>query len=293
MTKILLPILVISLIGNFLAILILYKFYRTRNELTAANKSVERLTDILDEFYPTRMVFLHHSVGYGILRYGGLEDSLRKMGIMIKSATYGDDIGNKTDILDWLPKFRNDVDSILKFKSHPNLYYADDRANDIVMFKSCFPNSDITAEGEEPGDPLSRSRTITNLQAAFEQLRDETSKHPDRLFIYMTAPPLVPGATTPENALRARKFNRWLVNEFLPRYRLETGLENLVIFDLYDILAGDDNYLREEYRIGKPDDSHPNVEANKIIARKFMEFFRPIWENWQVKSDRKQDKAGL
>jgi hypothetical protein len=185
---------------------------------------------------------------------------------------------------DWAPKFQNHIDSIISFRAHPNMFYQDGRVNDVVMFKSCFPNSDIAAEGAAPGDPASSARTLANYKAVFERLKEQFAKHPDRLFIHMTTPPLVPKATTSENARRAREFDRWLVEEFLPRYRSETGLDNFAIFDLYDILADDDNYLRQEFRLGSDDNSHPNAPANKVAAQKFMEFFRPVWERWQAGS---------
>lgn len=293
MVRILLVILIISLIGNLFGLYVLYKTAKVKRELAAANRSIENLTDALDHFYSKSMVFLHHSVGYGILHHGGLIDSLRSLGITVKSATYGDDIGNETDICDWLPKFQNDMDRILKFKAHPNIFYTDDRTNDIVMFKSCFPNSDLAGDGSEPGDPLNSARTIANYKALFNRLQNEIKQYKDKLFIYLTAPPLVPEATSPDNARRARKFNRWLISEFLPQYRKETGADNFIIFDLFDVLADEDNYLKKEYRQGRSADSHPNALANKVVAQKFMEFFQPIWERWQGKAETKEAISGL
>lgn len=290
MNKLVVAVLVISIVGNLVGLFVLYKYLGARKsigyvrqDLEKSNRTVGDLTGLLDQAYPNKMVFLHHSVGRGILYEGGLRDSLLELGILVKGATYGDSIGQKTDMNDWLPKFRRDLNKILDFKAHPDIFYNGIDQNDIVMFKSCFPNSDIVGTGTEPGNPESPEKTIANYQAVFVGLKAELLKQPNKLFIYLTAPPLVPSGTTSENAQRARQFNNWLAQEFLPSYRNETGLDNFAVFDLFNLLADEDGFLKAAYRRSKPGDSHPNVEANKIAAAKFMEFFRPAWENWSRK----------
>jgi hypothetical protein len=248
--------------------------------LDEARGSVDRLTDALDRSYSHRMVFLHHSVGSGLLYQGVLRDSLQQLGISVRGATYGDEIGQQTDMANWLPKFESDMPRILTFKGHPDLYYKDGTANDIIMFKSCFPNSQIESEGTAPGNPNSRERTIANYKAVFDGLGQEMRKYPNKLFVYLTSPPLVPSVTTPEHAAWARQFNRWLTGEFLPSYLKETGLDNFVIFDLFDFLADENNVLKTNYRVSNPNDSHLNELANLEAVRQFMEFFRPVWTNW-------------
>ena len=282
--------LAVLIIGNLVGMVVLYKYLKAQRKVAyvqrkydAANKTVGDLTEKLDRYYSNRMIFLHHSVGKNILYEGGLKDSLEEAGILVKGSTYGDEIGEETDLRHWLPKFEQDMDGILSFKAHPNMYYDNGTANDIVMFKSCFPNSHV-GEGTGPGDATDRKRTIANYKAVFEGLKNEMAKNKDRLFIYLTAPPLVPEGTTAEHAARAREFNVWLIEDFLPRYSKETGLNNFVVFDLFDFLAGEDNFLKKEYRRERSGDAHPNAVANKAVAARFMEFFRPTWDNWQKKS---------
>jgi len=289
LNKTLIFILIISIIGNLVGLFVLYKYFGAKRSigyakqrLEAANRSVEDLTGVLDRLYNKRMVFLHHSVGRGILYEGGLRDSLLEMGVLVKGATYGDEIGEQTDIHHWPGKFQRDMERILGFKAHPDKYYSGTETNDIVMFKSCFPNSDISGDGLLPGDPASAQRTVANYKAVFEQLKTEIARYPDKLFIYVTAPPLVPESTTPENASNAATFNRWLIEEYLPGYEKETGHSNLAVFDLFSVLADDKGFLREDYRRPGQGNSHPNVEANKVAAAKFMGFFRPVWERWQA-----------
>ena len=124
--------------------------------------------------------------------------------------------------------------------------------------------------------------TMANYKATFQQLAEEFRKYPDKLYIYVTSPPLVPESTTAENAQRARQFNNWLKDEFLPDYRRETGLSNLMIFDLFAVLADENGYLKDEFRRDRQADSHPNSDGNRAAASGFMDFFRPVWNNWQA-----------
>lgn len=287
MSKIPAWIFIISIIVNFMGLFICYRFFETKKALkfrlqgfNTSNKSIDYLAGLLDKVYPYKMIFLHHSVGQGILIQGGLRDSLLEMGIFVRGATYGDEIGEQTDMCNWLPKFQDNMKQILGFKYHSNNYYSDDESNDIVMFKSCFPNSDITEEGSLPGDPFSRIRTLANYKATFEGLKEVIQRYPEKLFIYLTAPPLVRESTTPGNAGRAREFNAWLMREFLPRYGQELGVNNFFIFDLFDLLADKDNCLKQEFRQKNKNDSHPNLLANQTAATKLMEFLRPIWSAW-------------
>lgn len=280
--KTVLGLLIVSLIGNAIGLYAVRKYLGARRsvgyvrqDLTQAYGMVEELTDMLDRTFDHRLVFLHHSVGSGILHRGGLRDSLLSLGILARGATYGDDIGEHTDIGDWFPKFRDQMKEILQFKTHPNKYYAGSEENDVVMFKSCFPNSDINADGDS-------GNTLPSYRDVFNNFQGELAANPTKLFVYLTSPPLHPDQTTLENASRAREFNTWILTEFVPRYRQETGLDNFIAFDLFDVLADEAGVLRAEYRrdhlVG---DSHPNDEGYKEAARRFMQVFRPEWERRQ------------
>jgi len=300
MNKLLIVILIVSIIGNLIGLFVLYKFWnlkgyfaeierqnRTyRGNIENLNKEIADLTGRLDQYADNRMVFLHHSVGKALLNDGGLRDQLLDMGILVKSATYGDSIGEDTDMNHWVKKFRDRMDEVLHFRNHPNQYYQGDTTDDIVMFKSCFPNSNIVAEGDGEGDPFAAERTIANYRTTFEELQNEMQKHPNKLFIYMTAPPLHPDATTLENAARARKFNDWLLKVFQPEYVEQTGLHNFYVFDLFGALSDDNNVLKKEYLRDRDADSHPNYKGSKEAVDAFIKFFRPIRIKWQNRQEK-------
>ena len=287
MNRLFILLLIVSIIGNFAGIFFAYKFINLRRQngrlqknISESGKMISSLADISERDAIGRIVFLHHSVGKGILEEGQLKDSLEEMGLAIKSLTYGDSIGEYTDMCDWLPKFQNNMNAILHFKQHPNVYYTGGRRNDIVMFKSCFPNSDIDSDGSSPGKPLSKQRTIENYKAVFIGIGKELRKYPGTLFIYMTFPPLVPAETSIENAARARAFNNWLIEVCLPDYYAQSGLNNFAIFDLFGALSDQDNFLRSAYRRSDPHDAHPNNLANHDVTHEFMQFIRPILSKW-------------
>lgn len=293
MNKTLIIILAVSVIGNLVGLFFMYKLVSTRewlrqSELNLAasqssgaglSETVSAMTAQLDETAKTRMIFMHHSVGRGLLDRGKLREQLLNRGILVKGASFSDELGDETDMNFWLNKFRTQMPQILSFRAHPNIYRTDSVTNDIVAFKSCFPNSDIVADGSEPGDPNVPVRTTANYKALFGELKKEFIKYPKTLFVYLTAPPLVPESTTSENGARARAFNSWLVNDFVPAYRQETGLSNFAVFDLFSALADSDNVLKGEYRQNIEGDSHPNTKASRAAAEAFLRFFDGVWDN--------------
>lgn len=268
-----------------------YRSAETEKALAESITTVNTLTDMMDRKVSHRAVFLHHSVGKGILGQGGLRDSLLDLGILVRGATYGDSVGEETDMCDWAPKFESDIQRIFNFKAHPNQYYADGSSNDIVIFKSCYPNSNIGIADASSPVPTERQKTIENYTAYFKSLSAVFRKYPNKLFVYMTAPPLAPERTTPENAARARSFNTWLQNEFLPGYQQETGLRNFVIYDLFNVLANDQNLLREQFRTDRPGDSHPNKIGYETAASGFMQFFQPVWAQFHDANLAQQPQA--
>ena len=128
--------------------------------------------DRADDF---NILFIHHSVGAQWLdtSKGQLRDSLEDPAqndcdFHVHDATYGDAIGDDTDVCHWVSKFENQMTEVLRFDRSVDVYYADPAEfNHIVMFKSCYPASDIESTGTPPGDPYSTEKTLWNYKAAF------------------------------------------------------------------------------------------------------------------------------
>lgn len=176
------------------------------------------------------------------------------------------------------------------------------------MFKSCFPISNITSDGAEPGDPFASDQTLANYKAvfrhpsgagntythdgcAYRSLEDTFAGNPDVLFIVVTAPPNVPSQTCNDWADRAREFNDWLRNDWLSGYYAAHPWQyNVAVFDWFSFLSyencftgtemyrpanGDPrasypvrNMTRSEYR-SSATDSHPNAAADQATAEQF------------------------
>jgi MYXO-CTERM domain-containing protein len=126
---------------------------------------------------------------------------------------------------------------------------------DVIIFKSCFPNSNIGSDEQ-----------LAEFQSYYLSMRDRMDQYPDKLFIVVTQPPQVPGASDQDEARRARALADWLASdEFL------AGHPNVFTFDFFGLLAGEDNFLRAEYRVDDYD-AHPNDIANQEIGPLFVDF---------------------
>ncbi|MDY6972157.1 MAG: hypothetical protein SV775_07490, partial [Thermodesulfobacteriota bacterium] len=115
--------------------------------------------------------------------------------------------------------------------------------NEIIMFKSCFPNSHLGGSPEAPpttgNNPLrgqdsgSVHMTVGNAKGIYNDILAYFATRQDKLFIAITAPPLVANDTDPSHAADARAFNDWLVNDWLKTY----PNNNVAVFDFYNILT--------------------------------------------------------
>jgi len=251
---------------------------------------------------PLRLLFIHHSVGGQLLAEpgessdiadsihhshengGGLRKLLEQNGYQVHEASYGSEIGEDTDLFDWLPKFRDKMGKVLSCKLNDE-QLEDGRPNQIVMFKSCYPNTRFTAQGSAPGDPAGPELTVWNAKATLTALLGELRKHPETLFVYLTAPPNAPKVDPdplwkwlarkvlgkPSAAERraqgaglARELNSWVRSPkgWLKGY---PGT-NVVVFDYYDVLTdhGASNLLR--YPSGDGSDSHPSTQGQQRAA---------------------------
>lgn len=255
---------------------------------------------------PLNLLFIHHSCGGQLFadqgeaagehcispthpNGGGLRHLLEENNYCVHEASYGSIIGDKTDICHWNTKFRDHMDKILTCK-HQDEFFDDGTKNDIVMFKSCFPNSRIESEGTEPGDPNDCEHTTANYKAAYNALLEYFFQQPNTLFIVVTAPPLAEPVlyrrgkvknaiksilgrsdTVEKAGPRIRAFNNWLKdrqNGWLNAYELK----NVVVFDYYDVLTDHGRSNWSVYPTGGGKDSHPGSEGNAKAAEEFIPF---------------------
>lgn len=255
-----------------------------------------------------RVLFVHHSTGGQMLAEagpeggnledciydthpngGGLRQALTEAGYEAHEASYNSLVGSDTDMFDWLPKFRDNMERVLNTDSQDDVYAAGEQ-NDVVMFKSCFPNSNFVGEGQSPGNPQGPELTYWNARATLAALLEHFESRPNVLFVYFTAPPEAPPMAEPlwkvlarivlrrprdtagssDAAGLARRFNNWV--------RSPTGWlqdyphNNVVVFDYYDVLTnhGESNNLLYPTRGGV--DSHPSTEGQLLATRELVPF---------------------
>ncbi|HBA83021.1 MAG TPA: hypothetical protein DCZ95_02900 [Verrucomicrobia bacterium] len=239
------------------------------------------------------LLFIHHSCGANWLANSLNQALIHKDFIDERNdITYGSDLppdagrpdslastpGDATDMNHWIRWFNDYLQGIRTFGCANG-------TNRIILFKSCYPISGITADGAEPGDPFNAAQTLANYKALYRHpngaggvytntgyiyrtLEDLFASNPNILFIPIAAPPLTYAGTTDAQAHRARLFNDWLKNDWLPSYNTaHPELNNVAVFDWFDYLTYPDhhtnhpNRLKEEYG-GAGGDAHPNALAN-------------------------------
>ncbi len=213
------------------------------------------------------LIFIHHSVGENWLNYG-LCEMLNDNGYHVADTYYGwNEMGDRTDTTDW-PDWFNDavmpsVYSEMGTMTANNTIDPAPGENEIVMFKSCFPNSDV-------------GNSITDEQEIYNSLLPYFSEHPDKMFILVTPPPMQ-NISSPK---KTRELANWLVDGWLSDYN--TG--NVFVFDFYNVLTAPDNHhyfdgTNEVHNVTDPSntlfyddggDDHPNSEGSTKAAGQFI-----------------------
>jgi hypothetical protein len=231
---------------------------------------------------PVKLVFIHHSTGQDWLAdgHGGLGIALRNNGYFASDTNYGwgpDGIGDRTDIGHWWTWFKgpsaSTYTSALYAESGQNCSYsrlASDPGgpNTVVMFKSCFPNSELGGPrdgaipliGANPmkGQYVGGTYTVANAKGIYRDLLPYFAAHTDRLFVLIVSPPM----TSMSDPANARALADWLVSPtgWLSGY----AYTNVAVFDYYNVLTASANHHRYNAALGLVEDVHPT--ASDVLA---------------------------
>ena len=185
-------------------------------------------------------------------RIRNLGTTLRDHNYFTSDTNYGwgtDSIGSSTDIGNWWDWFRGPSSATYlaelygesgQHSSYSRLASDPGGENQIIMFKSCFPNSALQGNISDPVPPIgsnplrgqscgSSDHTVANAKGIYLDLLEYFKTRPDKFFVIVTAPPLISG-TYADNA---RYFNEWMVNDLLDGY----PLNNVFVFDYYNVLT--------------------------------------------------------
>lgn len=205
-----------------------------------------------------RLVFIHHSTGQNWLEdgNGALGIALRDHNYYVSDTNYGwtvqgtsNSIGDMTDIGHWWLWFRGPessaILSALYAEGEQRAGYqrpetGPEGENEIVMFKSCFPNSNLQGNAGDPvpaitdnelkgQDCSSDAHTVANAKGIYIDILEYFRTRPDKLFVVITQPPL----SDVTWASNARAFTLWLTRDWLKNY---TGA-NVFVFDFFNVLT--------------------------------------------------------
>lgn len=223
---------------------------------------------------PIRILFMHHSTGANLIREGGVREGLSALGYEFSDHGYNeeglfDPRGDPTGENFAVPDDNTDPDGWATVFAQPVVAPPANTLSwmlgyDVILFKSCFPTSNITDE-----------EMLSDYKSYYLSIRTVVDRTPDRLFVALTPPPLVPNDTDPANASRAREWATYLTSsEFLG------SRKNLAVFDFFSLLADADGTLRQEYRSDEWD-SHPNQLANETIGPQLVDFVRRAIVDWR------------
>ena len=254
---------------------------------------------------PVKLIFIHHSTGQNWLddSNGGLGKALGANNYFASDTNYGwgpNSIGDRTDIPNWLEWFRS-TDT----PTYMNALYAENGihspytrslanpggTNQIIMFKSCFPNSALAGN---PDDPPSASGwlTVGHAKYVYNEILKYFGAHPEKLFVVITAPPLIDGTY----AANARAFNQWLMNDWLVENAYT--LKNVAVFDFYNVLTAPGAHHRynttsnqvehtvidgmnTEYYPSSSNDDHPSKTGNLKATSEFIALLNIFYNRWQ------------
>ncbi len=266
---------------------------------------------------PVKLIFVHHSTGGNWLAdpnddqpYGGLGRALMENNYYVSATNYGwgpDSIGDRTDIVNWPEWFTGpnsatylealyteSGQNVGDFGAWPRLSDDPGGENQIIVFKSCFPNSDLYGSPDDP--PLDEPSeweeySVSNAKAIYNELLTYFATRQDKLFVVITAPPLRQAETAPERAANARAFNNWLVNEWLRDY----PHSNVAVFDYYNVLTAPENHHRwtgggiEHVQVVDNDfaaypsgDSHPSTAGHQKATEEFVPLLNVYYHRWQA-----------
>ena len=253
-----------------------------------------------------KLIFIHHSCGQNWLadEHGKLGLALEQNNYFVSDTYYGwgpDSIGDRTDILNWTEWFRGPNSerylTALYNESGQTSYFSrglpdPGGENEIILFKSCYPNSNLKGRPNDSAKPGS-DLTVSNAKFIYNDLLNYFITRPDKLFVVITAPPVL----DPQYADNARAFNTWLVQDWLAENNYP--LNNVAVFDFYNVLTHPDNHHQFtgqeiEYVTSHGNntlffdsngDNHPNPIGNQKATSEFVPLLNVFYNRWSPKPE--------
>jgi hypothetical protein len=141
---------------------------------------------------------------------------------------------------------------------------------DVIVFKHCFPVSDVLADTGMPAVD-SKEKRLENYKLQYAALRQKLLSFPATTFIVWTGAALTEKSTTPDNARRAREFAEWVKNGWR-----QPG-DNVHVWDFFDLETGGGLYMKDS-NAAAPDDPHPTPDFSRRAASELSRFIVDVIE---------------
>lgn len=244
-----------------------------------------------------KLRFIHHSTGSDWISSacGGLGTELNANNYYVNESDYGwdaetdDNLGDTTDTTDW-PNWFNDTKMPYVYSNNAHFDYTNTISdpggeNEIIMFKSCYPNSEVGS-------------SIDDEKAIYNGLLTYFAAHTEKMFVLIVPPPEIE-INTPD---LTRELANWLIdpeNGWLADY----AHTNVYAYDYYNVLTDPNNHHR--FRNGKiehiitsdpedPDfpnelyyysgsDNHPTCAGHQKATDEFVLVLNGFYNMWQGK----------
>lgn len=250
---------------------------------------------------PVKLIFIHHSTGENWLTdgYGDLGRTLGQNNYFVSDTNYGwgpDAIGDRTDIPNWVEWFRspqtpNYVQALFneneQHASYTRTLPNPGGENQIILFKSCFPNSDLAGNPKDP-PATEADLTVGGAKYVYNEILKYFATRPDKMFVLITAPPLSDGT----HAANARALTQWLMNDWLRENNYSHN--NVFVYDFYNVLTSSNAHHRVtngqiDYVIGNrntlfypSEDDHPSVEGSRKATQEFVPVLNLFYARWKA-----------
>ncbi len=244
----------------------------------------------------TKLVFIHHSVGGYLMATGNgnMGAGLNTNNYYVSETNYGwsapldtgctglAPIGSNTNTGDWLCWF-NDTTMPTVYANTSHSDYPSNTMSDpggsnaVIMFKSCYPNSEVDT-------------SIDDEKAIYNSMLTYFAAHQDKMFVLLIPPPEI----IISSAALTRELSNWLANRetgWLSAY----GHNNVYTFDLYNVLTHPDNHHwvkngKEEHIVANSQntlyyysgsDDHPTSAGTQKATAEFLPLLNGWYNKWK------------
>jgi hypothetical protein len=145
------------------------------------------------------------------------------------------------------------------------------REYDVIIFKHCYPVSNILADRGTP-DIDSEEKRLENYKLQYTALKSKMHEFPDTKFIVWTPSVLNKNQITEDEAERTYQFYKWIIDEWD-----EKG-DNIFVWDFYNYETEGGKYLLDKFSDG-PLNSHPNRKFSSRVSPLLCQFIIDVIES--------------